>query len=200
MSKLVTLDQLKTRIDIDADDDTHDTLLGEILDGVTAAFEQHCERVLISDGNTVTEVYDGDVRELRLRYWPIVSITSIKESIDADWDNVDALTATDDYRTLDRRGIVRRMPDGMRWLAGWGSVQVVYTGGYTAAGEMLELGWSHAPDHLAEAALQQATYIWNRRSDPGATTVNLAAGGATAHSREVALLEGVKQLIAGEKR
>jgi len=199
MAKLATATALRARIGCGTE--VQDSLLNGLLDGVTAACEAYTQRVLITDGTTPrVETPSGGMSYLLLRCWPIVSVTSIIETTDGVFAGVEALDASH-YRIVADRGRIERYPFGRPWWWGIGNIQVTYLGGYVdAATTEVPSGFSKPPADLAEAALLQASHLYFRARDLGATNVSLAAGGATAHAREYALLDEVKRLLGPHRR
>ena len=196
---LALLSDLKPRLDIEASDTSHDTLLTALLAGVSVLFDQQYERELLYEDADVTEQLDGGRRDLPLKRWPITSIASVKESATYDWASATALTADVDYVKIAERGILTRLPEGTRWLDGRRVVQVVYCGGWLDPADLGTL--AYVPAHIQEACLMQAVEFWNRKDAPGyKVVVGMAAGMTSGYAPAIELLPIVKQLMARERR
>lgn len=192
---LCTLAQLKARMGVAVSDD--DALLTAIITGVSARLARACGRQT-PDGapclekTSVTEVLsaiDNDQRVLMLRAFPVVSITSIKEGLYNDFSDSDALVAGTSYHVELARGILHRI--GGAWLRGPQTVQAIYVGGYTAAGDTPGAGETALPGDLVDAAVQQCQYLASRRDEMGATGIDAGQGGGVTWASAYKLLPDV---------
>jgi len=106
---LCTLDDVKDRLGLSTAE--HDEVLESIIAGVGNLFEGHCNRPLLLTAADVTEYYTGAGPMLRVKRYPVVAITSIKEDITYDFTTATALTANTDYRLVNAgtNGIIKRM-------------------------------------------------------------------------------------------
>lgn len=172
--KLATLADIKTRLGLT--DTEHDTTLTRILASLASIFDSFCRRPLIAPAAAVTEYYTGNGPALQLDRYPVISITSIKVSTTWDYDNADALTANSGYRLLrgGEKGIVRYAYNN--WPMTDDCIQVVYRGGYCAAGVTPADGEFALPNDLREAAIEQCCFIWKRRDDIGLQSVGFDGG------------------------
>lgn len=173
----------------------HDTLLNRLIASLESMFDGHiAPRRLIVPSADVTEYHSGRGPFLQLNRYPIVSITSIREALDYDFTAADALVADTDYRIVNdgRNGICLRI-----W-ADWDntpdSIQVIYKGGYCAAGVTAGAGETALPDELREAAIEQATFFFKRRDDLGLSSVS-CQGGAIQKFSAMDLLPIVKNTL-----
>jgi len=196
--RLCTLADVKERLGLTVTD--HDILLARIVLGIVSVFEGHCEHPLIQTAADVTEYLSGRGTHLQLSRYPVISITSIKESWDWDFDSADALTANTDYRLVNDgvKGILYRcyttwprdIPD---------SVQAVYRGGYCPAGSAPGTGEISLPADLREAAIEQATLLFKRRDDIGLSGVGFDGGSISKFSK-LELLPLVKEVLEKYRR
>lgn len=200
---LATVDQLKIRNGIAATDTDHDEVFSQILAGVSDRLARVAGRIY--DGKPVLEkssltvylsVGDYGVEDLWLPAWPVVSVTSIKEAVYEDFDSVDALTALSEYQIDNGTGRLHRI--GF-WLQGMRTVKVAYTGGYTAAGEIPGTGETELPQDIVEAALQQASFIWQRRDQLGLSGQAAQGGSISMYARDT-LLPEVRDTMASYAR
>lgn len=190
--RVCTLADVKDRLGID--DTDHDSVLSRIIAGLESMFDSFCGRNLVLPGAAVTEYYSPCGSYLRLRRYPVVSITSIKESTLYDFDSAEALTADTDYRILNggKNGIVLRLLGD--WFSLADNVQAVYRGGYAAAGASLGAGETALPDDIREAAIEQACFLFKRRDDLGLAGVSFEGGSITKYA-PVDLLPLVKHAL-----
>jgi hypothetical protein len=186
---LCLITDIKTRLGIGAE---FDTILTAIVAGTTGLFEAFCNRKLILPAANVTEYLPGGGEFIQLRCYPIVSITTLKETYgDFDFTNATALVANTDYRIVagGMTGIIQRMytafPDGLD------AVQAVYKGGYVASGTSPSTGETAVPADLKELAILQCCHLFKRRDDIGLSSVS-AMGGNVSVFAELDLLPLVK--------
>jgi len=98
VGRICTLADVKGRL---VDSGTvNDIVINTIISGLTVLFETHCERSLLLNAADATEYYTGRGSYLQLRRYPIVSITSITESLTYDFDGATAMIANEDYRLV----------------------------------------------------------------------------------------------------
>lgn len=171
---ICTADDVKSRLAITSTE--HDTVITKIIKGVASKFNTHTRRELIMPAAAVTEYFTGQSRYLKVRRYPIISVTTIKEACDYDFTNADALVVNDDYRLVNtgRNGIILRV--AVPWLDIEDAIQIVYQGGYCAAGVTPSAGQLAMPDDLIEAAIQQASFIFKRKDDIGLSSTSFQGG------------------------
>lgn len=200
---LCTRDNLKVRMGLVGDGEN--TVLDGIISGVSARMARACGRIA-PDGSpclektSLTEVLSVPDREMTLLYlraWPVASITSVKEGLYNDFSESDALTVADDYHADLGRGKLYRI--GCSWQFGPQTVEVVYTGGYVAAGEVPGDGETALPDDLVDAAMQQCQHLYQRRSELGATGTSVE-GGSVSWASQYALLKDVQKVCRSYRR
>lgn len=196
-ARICTLADIKERLGISNAD--NDIAINTIISGIEAIFNEHTGRILLLNATDVTEYYTGLSSHLQLKRYPIVSITSIKEALDYDFDNADALTANSDYRIVagGKKGIIYRIYTN--WLAADDAVQVIYKGGFCAAGVTPGENEFALPADLREAAIEQTSFIFKRRQDIGLAGVGFQ-GGSISKFSAIELLPNVKQILDHYKR
>lgn len=190
---LCTLAQFKTRYDVSGTG--HDTLITQILTGVSAQLAAEagriCQGVPALEKTTVTEtitIRDDRLKTIILACRPVVLITEIKEALYGEFDDADAMVENDDYQIDKPLGLLHRV--ACNWLAGNLSVKVTYIGGYTSAGEVVGDGETALPDDIKEAALDQAGFVYQRRMSKGLTSESVQGGSISAYAQDK-LLPGV---------
>jgi hypothetical protein len=195
---LCTIDDIKLRLGLDS---THDALLTQLVAGFTRAADTFCNRVLLVTAADVTDYYTGGSPLLQLRRYPVVAISSIKECLGYNFDDVAPLVADTDYRLVnpgdDNRGILLRLY--VSWNGNWDGIQVKGRGGYCAAGVTPQTGEVALPDDLREAAIQQCSFLFKRRDDIGLSGVSFD-GGSFDKSENLKLLPGVAATLTAYRR
>ena len=155
MGDLTTLAKVKEFLGIG--DTATDAVLTTLVSQVSAAVEAHCRRTF-ADTN-YTEHHDGDLaREIPLRQYPIISITSVHED-PARTFAASALISSDDYTFNGPSGILLidyRLPRGNR------NVKVVYRAGYATL-----------PPDVVLATNAWVGAIYNRRKSGGSMSESL---------------------------
>jgi len=192
-----TTDDVKTRLAISKSD--YDVMIAAIITGLTGRFDAFCGRTLLQPAADVTEYYTGGSPYMQLDRYPLVSITSIKEAWDRDFDNATAITAEEDYwpMGLGKNGILFR--EAVVWPRKPDSIQVIYRGGYAAAGEEPGEGEISLPAEIREAGIQQASLIYKRRDDIGLSAVGFE-GGSMNKFAALKLLPDVESVLKQYRR
>lgn len=199
---LATIDQFKARYGITST--TDDAAITAVLQAVSVMLagptganriSTHgacLEKVTLTERLTIDRWAD----RIFLAAFPVVSVTSVKELIfGQDPATVDSLVADVDYMIEKDRGIIYRLGC---WLPGIRGVEVVYTGGYAAAGATPGAGETAMPADITEACLQQAGFVWNRRAQIGTLTQGI--GSASVSLQQVDMLPTVKTIMDAYKR
>jgi hypothetical protein len=192
--RICTLADVKDRLGIASTDTGKDLVIGRIISGIGSLFDTFTGRSLIVNAADVTEYYKGLSSQLIVKRYPIVSITSIKEALDYDFDAATALVANTDYRLTNggAGGILHRMYT--YWPDVPDAVQIIYQGGYCSAGQTPGSGETAMPNDLREAAIEQASFILKRKDDIGLTSVGFE-GGSINKSGPMKLLPIVEQTL-----
>ena len=100
------------------------SLVEDLIEQASSIVDQYCGRDFALHED-VAERYDGSGRRrLRLKGWPIISVTSVAVGGVALAEGVD-------YEVLPGGGILERI-DGLVWPAGLRNVSVVYSHGYVS--------------------------------------------------------------------
>ena len=194
---LCTLEDCKLRRGLTNNDG--DSLLSRIILGVAAAFESYCRRPLLLTAAAVTEYYTGQGQYLQLARYPIASITSIKDASDYNFTSAVALVADSDYRLIraGEKGILYSMLGD--WDPNPDAIQVIYRGGFVAAGDAVGTGETALPADLREAAIEQAVFLFQRKDDMGLVQVNYQ-GGSINKQVDMNLLPQVKLILDNYRR
>jgi hypothetical protein len=167
---LCTRDDLRERCNIEDSDTQYDALMDSIIRGVSGKFDIETNRTLLLNASDVTETFKGGLGVIIVPRFPIVSVTSVTESLDYDWASETALTADDDYRVVKKTGSIYRLH--CTFLSGPDVVQIVYKGGYVGPEDTATTSQTALPDEIREAAIQQAQFIFQRREAVGLTSTS----------------------------
>ncbi len=197
VGRICTLADVKDRLGETQTD--YDTAINRIITGLESIFNEYTRRTLIVNAADVTEYQTAIGRYLQLARYPVVSITSIKQALDYDFDSADAMTADTDYRLVagGKKGIIYRIYSS--WFETADSVQAIYRGGYCSAGQTPGDGEFALPADLREAAIEQASFIFKRKDDIGLTGVGFE-GGSISKFGSMDLLPMVKKILDNYKK
>ncbi len=190
---LAKLDDLKRWLNIS--DTNDDALLTQLLEGVSGRFAQACNRTL--ERAELTEYHDGGAGVVHLLAYPIESITSIKETLDGDFDSAEVLTEHTDYEQDTNSGLVYRLYGN--WLDGIRTVQVIYTGGYLPPDQIPSGNQVVVPKDIQFAVLEQCRFLWQRKDELGLRSVGIG-GGSWSLVVDKAWLPSVVDVIKRYKR
>lgn len=196
VGRICTLADVKDRLGESTTD--NDVTINRIISGLEAIFDNYTMRKLLL--NAVDETLNwtgGGGQRIILPRYPIVSITSIKEASDYDFENTDALVEDTDFRVKYDDGIIYRING--KWHTQEDCIEIKYRGGFVSAGQLPEADETAMPNDLREAAIEQASFIFKRRNDPGVTS-NSALGGSINIEPAMNLLPLVKQTLDNYKR
>lgn len=135
---LTTIADVKTLLSISVS--TWDTLLQSLVTAASKFIANYCDRDFCDAGSDVTEYYDGydgEIKTLRLKKFPITSITAISSRIGSftnpTWYTYDAATQ---YVFKPESGEVFftfQLPSGHQ------NIKVVYRGGYAVGAFPMDL-------------------------------------------------------------
>ena len=161
MAELATIDQVRTALGIV--DNASDATVSQKLDAAEAMIRDYCARPLGFVSQSITESFDGEnTQQLVLRYTPVTTVTSVTAdgaAVSAEYEvnasgilsfkyvsfgpslgrNTSSQTVT---------GVPYRSPSFGNSI---NQVDVVYTGGYSAAS---------IPANLTECAIQLAAMLF----------------------------------------
>ena len=191
-ARICTLADVKERLGITKTD--HDQAINRIISGLEAVFNGYTRRKLIVNSADVTEYFNGCGSRLQLNRYPIASITSIKVAYDYVFDSADALVVNTNYRLLagGATGIIYYI--NLNWPQLPDSVQVIYRGGYCAAGQTPGEGETAMPADIREAAIEQTSFFFKRKDDIGLSGVGFE-GGSISKFSAIKLLPMVQEIL-----
>lgn len=172
-----------------------DTVLGQLIAGVSARVEAELDREVQS--GTFTETFDAQdgQRVFPLRGYPVTSVTSVKEdSYDGSFGASATTLAATYYRIAKRTGLLT--------LVDWSvtgdpqSIQVVYVGGMAANTAAFVAAF---PD-LATAVDLQVAFLHRRKTTMGASSVSVQGSSVQFLIDRVAFLPEVHDAIQRHRR
>ncbi len=188
---IATLSEVKTELGIPAADTKDDAVLTQWLTGLEGRFESYLDRSLSRLDDDV-EYHSGGMFWLHVRRWPIESVASIHISAAQVWD-ASSLLPADYYRVDPLKGRIHRVPDAF-WPAGsFGSIRVVFTGGYVAGGTLPSSGQYGMPDAIRRAFMMQLGFEWRNRLNLG--KANVSAQGASIGLAPAKLLPETQDIL-----
>ena len=197
VARICTLADVKDRLGLSNTD--NDSVINRIVLGLEEVFNSEVNRPLIVNAADVTEYYTGCGSELQLLRYPIVSITSIKESTVYDFDSATALTENEAYRivALGKNGILHRVFSD--WPSTVDGIQVINRGGFCAAGQSPGTGEFALPADLREAAIEQSSFLFKRKDDLGLSGIS-SQGGSISKFSSINFLPMVKRILDKYRR
>ena len=128
---LISLDDAKTQLKITAS--SENTILGDIINGVSALVNSYCKRVFLT--TSFTEYYDGNgQRELILRNVPIISISTLYNA-DANrtFDSSTEVDVSADVLIKKQSGIIELWNNEAAFIKGSANIKITYVAGYALA-------------------------------------------------------------------
>ena len=166
-----------------------------LIDSVSARAEGETARKFRRATRTETFSVDAWQRQIRVKAFPIESVTSIKESVTGQFSNTSPLLATEyDWSVLGHKGVIERRSgnryDGLTnfgFLEGVGSVQVVYVGGYR---DVAAVPWD-----LRDAVATQVAYMHQRKDSLGISGESVD-GKSISYAMAMDLLPSVQAVFA----
>ncbi len=179
---IATLAQLKSHLGIPTSDTQDDAALTQLLTGLQARIEKHCNRKF--DSAAAEEIHYMSPRPVRIiavRRPPIVSGLIVEELSTVVGLTKRELSLYADYIYDHVTGHIRR-PNGGRFTAP--RYDITYTGGYSA---------ETMPGDLFRAVLMQAAYEHRAGANLGLTSIS--AQGVSANLAPAKLLPEVQTII-----
>ncbi len=121
------------------------------------------------------------VRVVRVAYFPIESVTSVKQlywsGTDAEFTTAEALVENEDYVVRAELGELERIIGD--WCTRPRALRIEYTGGYAdPSSDPMPADAILPPDDLQHGVLMEAQRLWHQRNMAGIDRVDLGQGGA----------------------
>ncbi|MEO0166754.1 MAG: head-tail connector protein [candidate division WOR-3 bacterium] len=177
MNALTTVANLKRYLDIE--DNSHDSLLEELINRATLVIESLCNRKfknLNSNGElqTVTEYHDGGTSSIRLKYYPVSEIVAVYEDPGREF-GADTLLDSSEYTVDEESGILKF--DAGNFIRGNKTIKVVYKGGYTTS-----------PYDLEQVCIELAGILFKSTDTLGTSSKSFADGSAAFYENRLSLI------------
>lgn len=197
VTTFATTAQIQLRLDVGSVDAT---LIGQILDGVTAAMARYCNRLSARNVNLMlrqsdyVEDFNGDGGNVvQLSLYPIESVTSlIYGGPQRDFVNGTSFTEDEDYVVDADAGLLYRV--GANWERWPKSLRITYTGGYVDPGSSPTGSQVALPNDVIEACILQTLHDYRNRQAIGMNTVSMGDG-SFAYLEKGGLLERVRNRL-----
>jgi hypothetical protein len=171
-----------------------DTLISRINYAVTYWIQRYCQRDLFSTSYTeYYSVWDPEVingNRLRVKHYPIISVTTIYDDVLRAYGPADLVAATDYYIHNDGMQVVL-YSDGTHpaWYAGERSIKINYVAGYATI-----------PYDLQEAAILLAKHIYRAIKKDGEEITSINLGGETLNVAWESMPKVAKSVIDSYRR
>ena len=167
---LTQLPTLKARLGIPAFEIGHDAFLADLIRFVTARFELECDRRFARRENAAYD-FRADALDVRVDRYPIESLTAfaLRRAGQEDWETLPGVAAQ-----ISVAGSVVELAAPLGHAGE--RARVVYTGGYVLPGNTPGAGQTALPDELEQAAIEQATYLFENRNRLGLVSVGGGSG------------------------
>jgi len=115
-----------------------------------------------------------------------------------DWTNIESLAGfTIIVENAGAEGIIYSIYSN--WFGGPDCIEIIYRGGYCAAGQTPGDGETAMPADLREAAIEQASFIFKRKDDIGLAGVGFE-GGSISKFSAMKLLPLVEDVLKKYRR
>lgn len=144
------------------------SVVGQIIAGVSAAVEQFLGRLIESKSRTEYLHVDEGCKMFRVSAWPVTSVTSIHFDPNQVFGS-DTLLTSDDYFNLttgDSGVLVMKQPIYSPVPFAPASLKIVYTGGMASTTDLFASAY---PD-IAHAVDLQCAYLYHTRNAVGTTS------------------------------
>jgi len=184
---LTQLSTVKARLGLDDLAVNYDAMLTAMIAAISARFDRYCGRTLERTAG-ITQEFEGDATELRLRCFPVETIAgfAIKQSEDLGWVEQGEIACLLRSRCV----VLLRQP-----LADCtDALRITYTGGYVAPGTAVGTGQTPLPADLEMAAIEQVAY-WHMNRDRLGIVRQWPKGGEYLQFSELDLLPNVQAVL-----
>jgi hypothetical protein len=146
-----------------------DSLVEDLIDRVSTAFETYCDREFLSRERT--EYYDGTgTRYLFPNYYPITSVSGIWDSTTWGWDSSN-LISSDDYKIKNLNTIVLK---STVFSKDDQNIKITYTAGYGTV-----------PNDLKQACVEEVSRAYKNRKNIDVVDRAAVDGSSTRYIKEL---------------
>jgi len=183
MANLVTIERVKTYLEIANTETAQDVLLQDLIARLGAWAERYCDRSFAKA--TYTEQRDGDGMDtLLVRQWPLVSVTSLYDDPLRVFGAGTQIAASD-FAVYANQGMIRL--DGLVFSVGIQNVQVTY-----------EAGYADIPEDLQQALIELIADRFRNKENQGIRS--LAIGSYRVDYSEDELPSEIRSVLEGYRR
>jgi len=161
-------------------------LIDEIITGLTARFENFCNREFSKAERTI--YYNGGRKYYYLPAYPIDLSANLEVTVLGT-----TYTKDSEYYVWEEDGLIEFVTAPTVSLPK--SVKIIWTGGYTVRTD----GVIQVPDALQRACILQTAFEFRRRNDVGITSVSMPDGSITVDS-PTELLPEVRRILRQYRR
>lgn len=188
---LCTLSDIKLLLGIPPETTKEDNTIEHIISAVSAYIEKWLLRKIEKTSRTEYFTVTPRKSEFLLSAYPNITLTSVKNAVDWDWDNADSISS-DWLNANDDTGLLYVWSQIL--VSGIDSLQVVYTGG------MAETTYELREDYpdIALAAEQQVIAVFNQRKHFGVSSSGVS-NVSVGYNYE-GLISSVKSLLRPHRR
>lgn len=190
---LTQLATVKARLGLADIDTTYDDQLTRVIQAVSTAFEDECQRDLGREAEAVYE-FPADELQVPLPCYPVERVIRLEDKT----DEINGWVAQPTVRFVLRRQCILVFPEPIgSYLE---SVRVVYTGGYVLPGTAPSPGQDPLPADLEHATVEQVACWFQNRDRLGLTRAWEYHGLYRQFHPELGLLPSVKTLLGKYRR
>lgn len=183
MANLVTLERVKTYLEIANTETAQDVLLQDLIMRIGTWAERYCDRSFAKA--TYTEQRDGDgTATLLVRQWPLLSVTSLYDDPIRVFGAATQIAAAD-FALYSNQGMIRL--DGLVFSAGIQNVKITY-----------EAGYADIPEDLQQALIELVADRFRNKENQGIRS--LAIGSYRVDYGEEELPSEIKGVLDGYRR
>jgi len=183
MANLVTLERVKTYLEIANTETAQDVLLQDLIARIGAWMERYCDRSFAKA--TYTEQRDGDgTATLLVREWPLLSVTSLYDDPLRVFGAATQIAASD-FALYPNQGLIRL--DGRIFSVGIQNVKVTY-----------EAGYAEIPQDLQQALIELIADRFRNKENQGIRS--LAIGSYRVDYGEEELPGEIRGVLEGYRR
>lgn len=155
-----TLDLVREHLRFPASDTTKDEQLKSFINRSLAILEKYIGRQIKE--RSYTEYQDGDgSNKVLVDQYPILVVTSLHDDPTRQFTSESEIDSTD-YAVFNDHGRINLVSDGGNFAASEQNIKIVYTAGYAAI-----------PDDLELAATMHVAYMYNKSGHEGHSSISL---------------------------
>lgn len=194
MPRYCTLSDLKTRLNIDQADTTHDARLNQLINIASTLADRYANRVFEYDGQA-EDIFDADEREIVVTRYPIESVSEVqvRDDVTDAWSIADVSI---EVPLLGKAGVVHFNPSpGIPGQL----ARITYSGGFILPDQTPQPGQYALPEDIQYAVCEQAAWMWENQFALRMTDRSAESAAASA-DRDIALIAISRSILDSYKR